>query len=92
MKIHAPSPLQRLEAAQRLESRAVRSAAAVSGAPEGAVLKETASFVQSLRDTASGTNLVRMGEVARAREDILSGAIDSEAEIAAAVDGFIASV
>ena len=91
MKIHAPSPLHRLEAAQRLESRAARSAAPM-GEAEGAVLKETASFVQSLRETASGTNLVRMGEVARAREDILSGAINSEAEIAAAVDGFIASV
>ena len=92
MKIHAPSPLQRLESAQRLESRAARTAAGASSGPAGAVLKETASFVQSLRDTAAGTNLVRMGEVARARGDILSGAIDSEAEIAAAVDGFIASV
>ena len=92
MKIHAPSPLQRLESAQRLESRAARSAVGSTGADGGAVLKKTASFVQSLRDTAAGTNIIRMGEVARAREDILSGTIDSDAEISAAVDGFIASV
>lgn len=92
MKVHAPSPLQRLESAQRLESRAARTAVGPAPGADGAVLQETASFVQSLRDTAAGTNLVRMGEVARAREDIASGSIDSEAEIAAAVDGFIASV
>lgn len=92
MKVHAPSPLQRLDAIQRSESRAARPAVGASEGSEGSVLKETASFVQSLRDTASGTNLVRMGEVARAREDILSGSIDSESEIAAAVDGFLASV
>ena len=43
MKIHAPGPLHRLEVAQRLESKAVRSATFV--AEDGAVLKETASFV-----------------------------------------------
>lgn len=92
MKILGPSSVQRVDTPQRVEGRAGRPTDTDYDAVQAVVLSDTASFVRSLRETAAGTSVVRMGEVARAREDIVSGAIDTEAEFAGAVDGFLASI
>lgn len=93
MKIHGPPNLNRLEQIQRAEKdRSASSSADGAQAGESVVLSDTAQFINGLRDTAAGMEPVRLAEVARAREDISSGAIDSDAEIAAAADGILATI
>jgi len=93
MKIHGPPQLNRLDPLQRAEGeRQAASAAHGDSGDNTVVLSDTASFISALRETASGLSVVRMSEVARSREDIASGAIDSDAEIASASDGILATI
>ncbi len=93
MKIHGPPQLNRLDPLQRAESERQAASSADGGSDNNTVvLSDTASFISALRETASGLSVIRMSEIARAREDIASGAIDADAEIAAASDGILATI
>ena len=94
MKINGPPSFHSLERVGRAETDRA-AGGVVDGRQEeveAVVLSDTARYIESLRDTASGMNAVRMGEVARARADIASGALDNEAEYQAAADAFLAAV
>ena len=93
MKIHGPPQLNRLDPLQRSDGER-QSAPAADGDSDDktVVLSDTANFISDLRETASGLSVVRMSEIARAREDIASGAIDADVEIAAASDGILATI
>ncbi len=59
---------------------------------ETVVLSETARFIRDLKETAAGMSMTRRAEIERARQDIQSGLLDTDAEIAAAADGFLAGL
>jgi hypothetical protein len=94
MKIHGPPQINRLDNVQRTENDRGGVASADGGASgsEAVVLSETAHFIQDLRETAGGLAVIRLAEVARAREDISSGLIDANAEIESAADGMLATI
>lgn len=51
-----------------------------------------ARFIEETREAVAGLDKVRADEVARARADILSGAILDESELDAAVDAILAGL
>jgi hypothetical protein len=56
------------------------------------LLTSGARFIEETREAASGLAKVRADEVARARADVMSGAILDDAELDAAVDAILAGL
>jgi hypothetical protein len=66
--------------------------AARSSESEVTLISGAGRFLQDVREAAAQEQKVRAEVVAKARADILSGAIDSESELEAAVDALLAGV
>jgi hypothetical protein len=66
--------------------------AARSSEAEVTLISGAGRFLQDVREAAAQDQKVRAEVVAKARADILSGAIDSETELEAAVDALLAGV
>lgn len=96
MKIEGTLPLPTLE---RMQGRGVgasrtgtdSASRGVSGGPDVAVAGG-ARFVNEVRSDAADMPSFRAEEVARARADLASGALLSEAELEAAVDALLAGL
>jgi len=66
--------------------------AARSSESEVTLISGAGRFLQDVREAAAQEQKVRAEVIAKARADILSGAIDSESELEAAVDALLAGV
>ena len=89
MKIQGAHPLFRLESVNgaRNDARVKRNDAA--GGADNVQLSGEAQWLQDLREAIESIPEVRVDEVARARQDIASGKLGSEADLESAVNALL---
>jgi cyanophycinase-like exopeptidase len=91
MKIDTTTNIRLIEGV-RATKQSSRAGGSLGGTSAGATvsISSEAQWLRELQGAAGEMPDVRVDEVAQAKADIVSGALDSEVEIEAAIDGLLA--
>ena len=92
MKIHGTPMMTPVERFQGSASRPLVESEERASAADEVRVAGSARFAAEIRASASTLSEIRAAEVVRAREDVETGVLLTDAEIEAAVDGLLAGL